>query len=85
MPTPSSTQAANRLQGPWAMAKAASPSAKTTLVAISTGLPPQRSMLRPAYGPSSAETTIAQEKAANTIGTETPMSLAMGTARMAGR
>ncbi len=67
------------------MASAARPNANTPLVAISTGRPPQRSMLRPAYGPSSAETTSAHENAANTMATDTPMSRAMGTARMAGR
>jgi hypothetical protein len=85
MATPISAQAANRLTGPVARAKAARPSAKIALVAISTGRPPHRSMRRPLCGPTSAETTSATENAANTVGTDTPSSPAIGRASMAGR
>jgi hypothetical protein len=63
----------------------ASPAAKIKLLAANTGLPPCRSMALPAAGPSSADTTSAAEKAANTVGVLTPRSFAIGTARMAGR
>ena len=85
MPMPITIQAAKRPAGPRAEARPASPSAKTTLVAISTGRPPQRSMAAPERGPTSAETTSAMEKAAKTVGIDTPSSRAIGAARIAGR
>jgi hypothetical protein len=85
MATPSTTQAAKSPIASRASARPTSPVAKTTLVATSTGRPPKRSMARPAGGPSSAETTSATENAANTVGTDTPSSRAIGAARIAGR
>ena len=85
MPMPSTIQATNSPTGPFAAESAASPTAKTTFVADRTGRPPQRSMARPAYGPSIADTMSAAEKAANTVGTETPRSRAIGAASIAGR
>jgi hypothetical protein len=55
------------------------------LVAISTGRPPRRSMARPAAGPTSADSTSAIEKAANTVGVARPRSRAIGAASIAGR
>ena len=85
MPTPMITHAAKSPIGPCAMARPARPKAKTRFVPISTGRPPHRSIDRPAYGPSNAETTSASENAANTVGVDTPRSLAIGVASIAGR
>ena len=85
MPMPSTTHAANRPTGPCARPSPARPSANTTLVTISTGRPPHRSMAPPARGPSSAETTRATEKAAKTVGIDVPRSRAIGAASIAGR
>ena len=85
MPTPISSQAANIALGPGARPRPARPRAKTTLLAPSTGRPPQRSIARPANGPSAADTSRASENAANTVGTPTPRSRAIGVASIAGR
>lgn len=85
MATPSNSQAASRPNGPWAMASATSPAAKTPLVATSTERPPCRSMARPAKGPTTAATTSAAENAANTVRVDTPRSRAIALASMAGR
>ena len=56
------------------------------LVVASTGRPPCRSIRRPAHGPTSAETTSAAEKAANTVAELLkPNSRAMAEASKAGR
>ena len=85
MPTPSSTQAANIAVGPLARPRPARPRANTTLLPTSTGRPPQRSIARPANGPSAADTSSASENAANTVGAVTPRSRAIGVASIAGR
>ncbi len=85
MAMPMTTQAVNRPSGPCAAASRPRPAAKTRLVPSNTGRPPQRSMARPASGPSRAETTSASENAANTVGVVTPSSRAIGAASIAGR
>ncbi len=85
MPTPTTSHASSSDSAPCAAAIAARPAAKTTLVAISTGRPPKRSIARPAIGPTSAETTSAAEKAANTAAGARPRSRAIGAARIAAR
>ena len=85
IPSPSSSQASQSTATSGAKASISSPMAKTPLLAIRTGRPPQRSIHAPMRGPTRAETTNAPLKAAMTPATEVPRSRAMGTARMAGR
>ncbi len=85
MARPINAQAANIDTGPCARPSDTRPAANTRLVPISTGRPPWRSMARPDAGPTSAERTSATEKAANTVGIDTPRSRAIGAASMAGR
>lgn len=80
-----SAQARNSAAVLSAQPSAARPAANTKLLAISTGLPPKRSIARPAEGPSAAETISATEKAAKTVDGAMPRSRAIGTASMAGR
>ena len=63
----------------------ASPAANTRFETASTSRPPNRSMRRPANGPSIAAMMSAAENAPNTRPVETPSSRAIGAARIAGR
>ena len=85
MARPIKAQAANTWLGCVARLSAASPAANTTLLAMSTGRPPRRSMNLPAYGPAAAATSSATENAPNTVDAEVPTSLAIAPASTAGR
>jgi hypothetical protein len=85
MARPINAQAANTWPGCVAWLSAANPAANTTLLAMSTGRPPKRSMSRPAKGPMPAATSSAIEKAPKTVDVEFPMSLPMAPASTAGR
>src|SRR5688572_11653049 len=85
MPRPSTHHAANKAAPLDAKPSSMRPAASTRLEMASTPRPPQRSMARPAYGPASAITTSATEKAPNTVDVARPRSRATGAARMAMR
>ena len=85
MASPSSSQAANSWLAVCTWDSNTRPSAKSTLVAMSTGRPPQRSISRPATGPVKAITSSASENAAKTRDAGTPRLPPIAPARMAGR
>ncbi len=82
---PITAQAAKTCSGCCAWLSAVRPAANTTLLAISAGRPPRRSISLPANGPMAADMSRATEKAPNTAELEVPTSRAMAPVRMAGR
>ena len=85
MAMPISSQASMRLVLPCTCDRLPRPNANSTLVPMSTGRPPQRSMARPANGPSTAEASSATVKAVQTCEMGRPRPSAMGLASSAGR
>jgi hypothetical protein len=85
MPTPSRSHAADINQSEVDRPRSGSPAARMTFDAHSTCRPPARSICRPTRGPSNPEITSDAENAAKNQLLETPRSLAIESARMAGR
>jgi hypothetical protein len=85
VPTPITSQAANRETIPVAEPSNASPAAITRLETGSTRRPPCTSIRRPAVGPRNAATSKPAENAMKIQGVPRPSSAAIEFARIAGR